>query len=228
MITNGYMTLAELKAVLRDTQTTYDALYERAIEAASREIDRYCGTQFWKVASPTVRIFKPSFYERNVLHTGDFANTTGLIVRTDEDDDGTFETTWSGTEYQVEPLTPIDGRPYNRIVSLGGREFPVPYYEYHRFRASTYERDYRPSQRARVQITANWGWELVPPQVRMACQILAIDNFKSKDLTGASAGVAELSTGQFGGLRFNGIKVGTRFNPLAEALLMGFRTPAFA
>jgi hypothetical protein len=32
----------------------------------------------------------------------------------------------------------------------------------------------------------------VPPQVRMACQILAIDHYKSKDLTGGIAGFGEV------------------------------------
>lgn len=224
-ITNGYISLAALKTVLRDNTGTYDAIYEIAIESASRQIDRYCGTHFWKPASPTVRTFLPE--HRYVIHTGDFANTTGLVIKTDDDDDGVFETPWDVADYQVEPLNPYDGRPYNRITAVGAREFPLPYWEHHRFLPTTYERDYRPSRRARVQVTANWGWDVVPRQVAMACQILAIDNFKSKDLTGTTTGIAELGQPGLGGFRFTGATI-PKFNPIAEALLQGFRNPVIS
>lgn len=224
-IENGYITLAQLKAVLRDQQPTYDLAYERAIEAASRQIDTYCNTRFWQSTTPTLRLFKPD--NRVTLHTGEFATTTGLIVRTDDDDDGVFENTWAATDYQVEPLTPMDGKPYNRIVALRARYWPVPYWEHARYRAYYTDPDALLSQRARVEVTATWGWAAIPSQVMQACQILAIDLFKSKDLTGSAVGVSELSTGQFGGLRFDGFSI-PRFNPIAEQLLSGFRVPVLA
>jgi len=47
-ITNGYCTLAEVKAALRLTDSTDDTLLEKSIEGASRRIDGYCGRFFYQ------------------------------------------------------------------------------------------------------------------------------------------------------------------------------------
>jgi len=56
-ITNGYCTLAEVKAALRVTDSVDDTLIENAIEGASRRIDGYCGRWFYKTASTAVPIY---------------------------------------------------------------------------------------------------------------------------------------------------------------------------
>ena len=47
-ITNGYSTLAELKAALTISDSTDDAALEAAINAVSRMIDDYTGRFFYK------------------------------------------------------------------------------------------------------------------------------------------------------------------------------------
>jgi hypothetical protein len=55
----------------------------------------------------------------------------------------------------------LNSDPYNRIVAIGGKTFPiqvtpnVPY----------------------VQITAQWGWQNVPIDVTQACVLLSIRQF---------------------------------------------------
>lgn len=193
-IVNGYLTLTQLKTAIGETTSDHDADYERAIEAASRQIDEFRGDQFWLEAVPTPRIFRPD--HPDLLWTGDFASTTGLTVETDDDGDGIYETMWDPDEWQAEPLRRLNGRPFDRLVAIGAREFP-PFYA-----------------RASVRVTARWGWPQVPQAVVQACQILAVDHFKSKDLTGGVAGFSDL-----GAIRVPG------FAPQAKALLAPYELP---
>src|SRR5690606_38402049 len=101
-LTHPYLTLQELQDLARDQLTAYDTEYQRAIAAASRQIDDYCGRHFWKEETPSERLFRPD--EVDLLWTGDFATTDDLVVKTDEDGDGVFETTWSATDWQAEPF----------------------------------------------------------------------------------------------------------------------------
>jgi hypothetical protein len=97
----------------------------------------------------------------------DFWTTAGLIVKTDDDDDGVFETTWTTADYQLEPVNGthngVAGWPYWRIAAIGNS------FSFHRFK------------RASVQVTARWGWQAVPEPVLQAAKILAADTFQLKD-----------------------------------------------
>jgi hypothetical protein len=227
-----YITLESLKAALRLTNNTFDELLQMAITSASRQIDQFCDDQFWKFDAAAPRMFKAERPRR--LLPGAFSTTDGLVVEVDLDNDGVYETTWvRGKDYQVTPPTPRPGWPYTAIEALGSAWFPgqygfSPYYGY----AYTYSPGYYGasfggewyprSMRARVRVTAKWGWPTVPPQVRQACQILAIDQYKSKDLTNGAAGTTGLSTGAFGSQK--SIQVTPAgFNTIAEALLCGLR-----
>ena len=50
-ITNGYITLAQLKTYLGLSGSGQDDNLENAVEAASREIDAYCGRFFYQTSS---------------------------------------------------------------------------------------------------------------------------------------------------------------------------------
>ena len=224
-LTHPYLTLQELQDLARDQLTAYDTEYQRAIAAASRQIDDYCGRHFWKEETPSERLFRPD--EVDLLWTGDFATTDDLVVKTDEDGDGVFETTWSATDWQAEPFERMNGRPYERIAAVGGRDFPVD--------CTTTSRGRRRSRRARVQVTAQWGWPEVPWEVKQACAILAMDHFRSKDLSNIASQYGtgtrftrEMTGQQFGrGPRFNRI-LAPVFNPEAEALLQPLRVVVVA
>lgn len=194
-VTHGYISLDALKVAINDPGDARDDDYDRVIAAASRQIDTWYGGQFWREPTPVARLFRAEDYE--VLWAGEFATTTGLVVETDDDEDGTFETVWDAADWQAEPLVRSNGRPFDRIVAVGDLEFPVG------------------CRRASVRVTAAWGWPAVPAEVEQACLLLAVDHYKAKDLTGGVAGFAD-----FGAVRI------AAFNPQAKALLEHLRVPA--
>jgi Phage gp6-like head-tail connector protein len=158
-ISNGYATLAQVKSALRITDSVDDTLLEQAIESASRRIDGYCGRWFYKTAQTAIKVYPFDYYN---VPTQDIANTT-VTVAVSTQGNGVYDQTWTqGTDYQLEPLNAsLNNDPYNRIVAIGGKTFPiqvtpnVPY----------------------VQITAQWGWQNVPIDVTQACVLLSIRQF---------------------------------------------------
>jgi hypothetical protein len=174
-ITNGYCTLAEVKAALRLTDNVDDSLIENAIEGASRRIDGVTGRWFYKTAATAVSQYPVDSYNVSVQ---DMANTS-IIVKTDDDGNGTFENTWTqGVDYQLEPLNAgLNGRPYRRIVAIGGKTFPL---------------QYNPDP-ALVQVTAQWGWQDVPDDVREAAVLLSIRGFARYNAALGVVGFADMA-----------------------------------
>ena len=146
-ITNGYCTLPELDAVLGITDTEGEQEREDCIETASRDVDAYCGKgrKFWQDGTVVDRKYWPS--NSHILFVDDISTTTGLVVKVDQDDDGTFETTLTiNTDFMVHPVNaaaeyPV--RPWTRIVLLDGA-------------LSGWQR--LSSGRPFVQVTATFGW----------------------------------------------------------------------
>lgn len=167
-VINGYITVEALKEVLNDVSDADNSRYEMAIEAASRRIDRWCGESrhFWSVEAPEPR----RFFSVNkwVTHPGFFSTTTGLIVKTDDDGNGIFETTWASSDWQAQTSSRYAGEAYDRIVATGARRWPVN------------------GRRECIEITALWGWETVPAPVVQATHALAIALYKSKDFVDVS------------------------------------------
>lgn len=180
-IANGYAALDDIKDYLGvpsgDTANT--TKLERAVEAASRKIDSYCGRIFYDTGSATAKTFKAD--DPYQLDVPDFHTTTGFVAKTDTTDDGTFDTTWVAADYQIEPLNPAPGWPWWWITAIDEKTFPTG------------------SRRARVQITAQWGWAAVPTDVENVCLELAGELFKRKD---APFGVAGFN--DFGPVRVSG------------------------
>lgn len=226
-LVNAYLTVPELRDLLRDQHAAYDSEYERAILAASRQVDDYCGRFFWREATPSPKLFRPD--EVDLVWTSDIATATGLVVETDENDDGVFETTWSASDYQLEPFERMNGRPYERIAAVGSREFPVAGLSSYSSLAR------RRSRRARVRVTAAWGWPAVPDEVKQATAIAAVDHFKAKDLTHVAATYGnevrvarDYSPGLFGRrVRFTRTRA-PLLNPEAESLVSTLRITAVA
>lgn len=205
-ITNGYCTLAELKAALRITDSVDDGLLERAIEGASRRIDGYCG-RFFYTKNTTV-----DFYATNELRVivNDISSTAGLVLTTDDDGDGTFETTWTlNTDYKVEPSdAALNGKSYTAISACGSKLFPGGFYPW---RGLTYD-----TVRPRVRIAAIWGWATVPHDVREACLLLSM------------RGYARLNA-PLGVVGFGEMAVSVRaVDPDVRDLLMPYRLLGFA
>jgi len=171
-ITNGYATLAELKSFvsIAVADTDYDNDLERAVEAASRMIDDYCGRIFYDTGSASAKTFRAHSPYR--LDVPDFSTTTGLVVKTDTTDDGTFDTTWTiTTDFTVETGSyTLAGRPYVKVLTTNTYLFPTI------------------GRRRRVEVTAQWGWAAVPVEVEQTCLLVAAELWRRKDAPFGVAG----------------------------------------
>jgi len=172
-ITNGYCTLADLKAVLRIIDNVDDVALQARIEEASRAIDDYCDRRFYKDASASSRIYySPS---GDFVLTDDIASTAGLIVKVDTTRDGTYATTLSSNQYQLEPLNAVSrGVSINRIMAVPAGSFP------------------KSGMPAPIQITAIWGWPSVPTPIKSACILMAGRLLKRGDSLLGVAGFGDL------------------------------------
>lgn len=157
-ITNGYCTLTEVKAVLRLTDNTDDTLLEKAVEGASRRIDGYCGRFFYQTTK-TIKLFPVDEFSVGIP---DLATANGLVLKTDTAGDGTFATTWSASDYYLEPTdVALQGRPYTRITAQGAKSFPFLYQP----------------PRPTIELTGTFGFPSIPNDVREACLLLSIRGF---------------------------------------------------
>lgn len=173
---DSYATLAELKTRLRIADNDDNDALTSALAVASRGVEACCNRQFNDAGSATARVFKPTAPTWSTVD--DFSTSTGLVVAVDVGDDGTYETTWASTDYELWPLNGITGGqtgwPYSKIRVVGaGRYFP------------------RYPRRAVLQVTARWGWTAVPAPVKEAALILAEDLFKLRDTPFGVGGYGE-------------------------------------
>ena len=174
-ISNGYATLAELKGYLKIEDSMEDSLLEHIVEAASRSIDRIANRRFYLDSSASARAYRPADQLR--VFTDDFGSTSGLIVKTDPNDAGVYQTTLVlNTDYIVEPVNAAaKGRPWNYITIVSGESYSLPV-------------NYRPQ----VEVTARWGWPTIPDDINQATLILSADLYKRKDSIGGVLGLSEL------------------------------------
>lgn len=178
-ITNGYTTVATFQSYTGMSTITADETVniEKAIESASRSIDRMTNRRFWADASATARQYRATDFYR--LFVDDISSTTGLIVKTDTGGDGTFETTLTfNTDYILDPVNaPQLERPYSVVTMVGTTLFPSPV-------------NLRPG----VQVTAKFGWYLgtPPDDIEEACLILSTDLVKRASSVGGVLGLSEL------------------------------------
>lgn len=201
MAATSYSTAERLRRRVGADDPGEDDLFTPALVAASRLIDEWCGRRFWQDDLPvTARTIVP--VDRYWLDLGgwDISTATGLLISTDTNDDGVYDTSLTvGTHFQTGPLSGY---------SPSGEAWPIT-----RLRVITAGGEYFPCSwgRPTVQITARWGWPAVPAPVEQACLALAADIYKSKDVVYGSGG----------GLYLGGFA--QQRNLLAEALLAPYR-----
>jgi hypothetical protein len=187
--------------VTSSTETANDVELEAALLAAESSVRRFCGRDFDKETTATARTFRPA--SAGTVWVDDFYTVTGLIVATDDNDDGTAEATWASTDYV---LFPLDGKqagetvPYYRIDAVEARFFPTC------------------NRRPSVSVTARWGWTAVPDAVETAT-LLECSRIYSRRTS--PAGVAAF--GDFGPFRVRG-----GMDPTAMELLIPYRHPRVA
>jgi hypothetical protein len=196
-ITNGYSTLAQVKAALRITDNVDDSLLEMAVESASRAIDQYTNRIFYN-AGTAVRYYAP--VDSFNADIDDLISLTTL--QTSDDDEQVFDTTWTSTDYQLEPLNGFaDGitQPYNHIRAIGDYTFMTLGGE------------------ATIKVTGVWGWNAVPIAITQASVIQASRIYKRLD---SPLGII---SGELGSMR-----VGSRLDPDVAQLVDSFRRIRFA
>lgn len=170
-ITNGYATLAQVKAAMRISDNVDDTLIETAIDSASRQIDAHCERRFYSTSA--TRVYTPN--DSYVCEIDDLVSLTTL--KTSSDVDGSFDTTWTSTDYQLEPLNGIAGGmdvSYTQIRAVGDYLFPLSGGE------------------ATVQVVGTFGWASVPTDIEQACIILSQRQYKRYDSPLGVAGVGDI------------------------------------
>ena len=144
---NSYVSLDTLKSsgVLNITGTGDDGRLRGLAESVSRVVDRYCNRHFYSLSA--TRKFDGT--GSLALLVPDLISVDSSGLKTDDDKDRTFETTWATTDYlllpsNADPTTASNpqSRPYSMIevdVDAGTKsEFPTG--------------------RQMVQVAAKWGW----------------------------------------------------------------------
>jgi len=197
-LTNAYCTLNQVKASLRIpvSDTVDDALLELAINAASRDIDQATERQFFSASA--TRIYTPR--DSYITDTDDIVSIT--TIKTSTAADGVFDTTWTATDYQLEPLNGISGGmavPFDAIRAVGDYTFPIS------------------GQEATVQVTGVFGFSAVPVAIEQAAVLLSSRIFKRNDSPGGVMGFGDI-----------GVVRVSRIDPDIDRLIMPYKKMRFA
>lgn len=153
-MTNGYCTAEQVKTSMNIDDSADDVAVDRAIEAASRAIDWHCRRRFWTEDADATRYYTAASKGRVWLDGApeDVEVRTVTTLKTDEDGDGTYGTTWAASDYRLEPVNaPTNGRPYSRIATKPQGSLVFPRWP------------------AAVEIVGRFGWAAVPADVEEAC-----------------------------------------------------------
>lgn len=159
-VTNGYCTLAEVRALLGITnalETANDLLIENIIEAASRSIDAWCGRRFYSTSTDETKYYTAVYYNA-IFPEDDILSVTTL--QTDNDGDGTHEVTWASTDYM---LIPFNRTPYTVIEVDPNGDYTFP------------------AIKKGVKIVGKFGYCATadcPSEVSTFCNILSVRYFK--------------------------------------------------
>ncbi len=166
----AYMNVAAVTVaaddVLQDT-----AVYTPALEAASRAIDTACSRQFG-VSSSTARYYTPRWERsrnRDVVPVDDFQSTSGLVVKTDLDGDGVYET--AITDFRKLP------------VNAAANGYPWTDLELHANASRV---------AGSLEVTALWGWTAVPVTIKQATLLQAARLVKRRDSPFGVAGSPDM------------------------------------
>ena len=201
MATEAYSSIATVKEYLSipTASASEDTAIGAALDAAEAQIDEYCGRTFVTGAGTAAREFYP--VTDKVVRVDDIGTLTGLVVKEDTGDDGTFETTRTITTDFVVIGNEV---PYTQIMRVDGSSWTRP-------------RSLRPS----VEVTAVWTYDdsAVPAQVVQAATVLAARLYHRRSSPlGFQTGVSP----EFGAVRIS------RVDPDVAGLLSGLRVLAVA
>ena len=190
----SYATLAEFKSSLGITDSTDDAALQSVLDATDQLINNFVDSKvgFGQTASQT------RYYTTNQLTyvlTDPIVSVTTL--QTDDNEDGTYETTWSATDYILSPRNAAtDSRPYTEINTniSDTKLFPLGYLG--------------------VKVVGVFGWPSVPVAVKQAALIQGGAVWSSRTAPFGVIGSQEL-----GGV----LRMSRALHPEAQLLLENYR-----
>lgn len=198
-ITNGYASLIDARrqaGVLASTDEVDDARLEAIVQAVSRHIDNWTGRRFYTSTADETRYFCAESDER--VDVGDLISVTTL--RTDYNGDRVYESTWSTSDYELEPVNARyapQPEPYTHIYATPDADYSFP-----------------AGLRRGVEVTGRWGYSTaVPDVVREACLIQTGRVFRRRDSPFGIAGSIDLKT----------IRLTAQLDPDVKALLSPLR-----
>lgn len=195
-VTNGYVSLELVKKALRITDNIDDEILELSIEAASREIDGFCERVFYSTTE--VRVFVPR--DPFTVEIDDATNITQVETASDGE---SFDTVFTATDYQEEPLNGQAGgiiSPTTRLRAVGDYLFP------------TFQPRNVSKHEATVRVTGTFGFTPVPTAVEQAALLLTLRQYRRYDSPLGVAGFDEMGV----------VRVG-RIDPDVSKLLAPFR-----
>lgn len=173
----NYATDGELRSQVRIGDVADDAQIALALATSSRAIDARCNRQFGRVAVAEAREYTPRWSRARsgwLVPIDDLTTSTGLVVKVDQDGDGTFETTVASTGYRLRPYNAAAaGWPWTELL-IASSSLTALY-------AST----------GAVQVAARWGWPGVPDAIRQACLLQASRLLARRDAPFGIAGSPE-------------------------------------
>ena len=205
MAHDQYVDKDNLKTYIGISGSGQDTNIDNAINAASRQIDKVCGRYFYQDETVNAKTFTP--VSNIYLEVPDISTTTGLIVKVDENDDGTHERTLTlNTDFILKPTNP------KLIADAGGTSYYEPYGEIRILNTRSSER-FDPSIINNVQVTAKFGFSRVPDAIKQAALIQSLRLFKRKDAPFNVFGNDETGT----------IELFNKMDPDAKELLKGYR-----
>lgn len=189
-------TRTDIKTALGINDSVDDARIDMALESATELIQHHCARQFLVDSTASSRLFVAS--DPWLVHVDDVSTTTALVVATDDEGNGQYTTTWSASDYQLEPLNGlVNGmvRPRNTVRATGERTFPID------------------AERATVKVTALWGWPSIPDAVRQAAVIQTISIFRAVDAPFGATPFAETGI----------LRLRSALHPTAASLLSDYK-----
>ena len=194
----NYVALSTLKDALGITGSGDDTFLNLSIDSTEELIDDLCGRSFTQDSGVSAKTFRAQPY---YAVTDDISTLTGLVVKTDTSGDGTFDTTWSSSDIQTEPLNNlVKGRSVNNLRAVGDYLFPV-----------------YGDGLASVEVTANWGWPAVPDPIEQATLMMASRLYGRK-----ASPMGVIGVGDFGPVRIS------RSDPDVAHMLMDYRRAGIA
>ena len=156
-IAGASVTLSDVTDVIDDNDM------ELAISTASRDIDAFCRRRFYTTSVDEVRHYSTAFDDLLFITGPDVISVTSL--KTDDDADGTYETTWSAGDFSLLPTDATMETPpgfYRRI----GRKPNGAYWF--------------PRTENGIEVTGKFGYTTTPDAVHTACLIQAFRLFRRK------------------------------------------------